>query len=121
MKEANITVDAVCKTAWVISHKASADGQQADIVVGDGERIAFSIMSTPASKANPATIEEIERKVKEAIQQLQSNSNDEQEHSKELRVGINEINGAQEAYFSGKNGEHQFVVSSADYKEQAHG
>lgn len=105
------------KKLWKIHHKASADERQMDIIVGDGEKIEIGIMSIPIGKATPATIDEIERKISEAFQQLQNHSNGDQEHALELHVGINEITCAKEVYLSGKDGERQLVMSCADYEE----
>lgn len=108
---------ATCKTEWTVSHKVSTNGQQMEIVVNGGEKIEICIMSIPASKATPATIDEIERKISEAFQQLHYHSNGDQKHALELHVGINEITGAKEVYLSGKGGERQLVMSCADYEE----
>lgn len=116
MKEECKSTSAICKTEWTVSHKASADGNQMEIIASGGEKLEIGIMSIPMGKATPATVEEIERKISEAFQLLQSESNIEQDESLELRVGINENTGAQEVYFSNKNGVHQLVVSSADFE-----
>ena len=116
MKEECKSSGAICKTEWTVSHKASIDWNQMEIIVGGGEKLEIGIMSIPVGKATPATIEEIERKISEAFQLLQSESTIEQDESLELRVGINENTGAQEVYFSNKNGVYQLVVSSADFE-----
>ncbi len=108
---------ATCKTEWTVSHKVSTDGQKMEIVVYGGEKLEIGIMSIPMGKASPTTIDEIERKISEAFQQLHNHSNGDQKHALELHIGINEITGAKEVYLSSKDGERQLVMSCADYEE----
>ena len=117
MKEECKSAIATCKTEWTVFHKESANGQQVEIIVGGGEKLEIGIMRIPMSKATPETVEVLERKISEAFQLLQNKSNCDQEDQMELRVGLNDVTGAQEVYLTGKNGEHQLVVSSADYEE----
>lgn len=116
MKDECKPAGVTCNTEWTVSHKVSDDGNQMEIIVGGGEKLEIGIMRIPMGKATPATIEEIKRKISKAFQLLQSESTIEQDESLELRVGINEDTGAQEVYFSNKNGMHQLVVSSADFE-----
>lgn len=116
MNETNKTVDATCKTPWSVYHKVSTDGQRIEIIVGNPGKLEITVLSIPCRKATPVAIEEIERKIGEAFQHIQRESNCDPEDQLELRVGINENTGAQEVYFSNKNGVHQLVVSSADFE-----
>lgn len=115
MKEANKSAGVTCKTSWSVYHKVSTDSQRMEIIVGDSDKLEITVLSIPIIKATPVTIEEIERKIREAFQKIQGKSNCDTEDQLELRVGINEDTGAQEVYFSNKNGLHQLVVSSADF------
>lgn len=116
MSETSKPVGATYKTPWSVYHKVSTDGQSMEIIVGDSDKLEITVLSIPIIKATPVTIEEIERKISEAFQKIQRKSNCAPEDQLELRVDINEDTGAQEVYFSNKNGLHQLVVSSADFE-----
>lgn len=106
----------VNKVAWPISHKESSDGKRMDIIVSAFEKLEVVLMSISMDKATPANVVSIEAKIHEVLQRVQADYCKAPHEQLKLCVSINENTGAQEVYFSNKNGLHQLVVSSADFE-----
>lgn len=107
--------EVVSKVPWPISHKESPDGKRMDIVIWAFEKLEVVVMSIPMEKATPAIIMSVEEKLNEALRHIQADPSDPNEQL-ELCASINEDTGAQEVYFTSKNGLHQVVVSSSDFE-----
>ena len=106
----------ICKVPWIVSHKESPNGKRMDIIVWVFEKLKVVVMSIPMDKATPANVASIEEKISEALQCVQTDSYNDLNDQLELCVSINEDTGAQEVYFSNKNGLHKLVVSSVDFE-----